>query len=65
MRKIQKPEWLIFAEKCRAERMPTLKFGKSPRRGEDTLRRWWLEAQREHAYPGTPDDWFYLMGYHR
>jgi hypothetical protein len=63
MRKIQRPGWLLFGEECRDKRMPTLKFGKSPRRAEDSMYRWWLEAKEKHEYPGTVRDWHCLIGY--
>jgi hypothetical protein len=61
MRPLNKPAWLLFSEKCKAERLPTLKFGKDPRRAEDTIYGWWLEAEREHQYEGTANDWFWLI----
>ena len=38
-----------------------MKGTKSGKREEDQIYRWWLEACRDLAYPGTVDDWHYLF----
>jgi hypothetical protein len=60
MRKIQKPEWLLYAEKVRIElnNLPCTKSGKRLDRHELDA---WKKAMAEMNYQGSLRDWQFLI----
>ena len=60
MNKIQKPEWLLFAERLRVriDNMPPNKSGKREARA---IYDGWLQATRTLGYQGSDRDWECLL----
>jgi hypothetical protein len=57
---ISKPEWLLYAEKVRAQ-LSNMKDTKSGKRSERASLAAWKHAMNELSYEGSFNDWQYLM----
>lgn len=60
MNKIQKPEWLLYAEKVRVQ-VDNMKPTKSGKREADKIYSSWLDAKDRYGYEGSSRDWEYLI----